>query len=123
MTALAAIQTALRTFGLPAVPYVYEGQEVRYFTYNYADNRGMNFGDDAPGSAVAAVQVHLFLPITDPVTKSKQSFTKDLTKVRNALFGAGFTYPEVTVQREDDTNHWHLIFECEYEEETGLDDW
>lgn len=121
MTAFTAIQKALRSFERPAVPYTYEGDEVRYFTYNYADNRGADYGDDTPGSAVADVQVHMFLPITDPVTKAKTNFIKDQNLVRKALFTAGFTYPDVIVRREDDTSSWHIIFECEYEEENGLE--
>lgn len=122
MTAFAAIQKALRQFGRPAVPYAYEGDEVKYFTYNYADNRGADYGDDAPGSAVADVQVHMILPLKDPVTKANTSFTRDQALVRSALFAAGFTYPDVTVRREDETNCWHIIFECEYEEDPGLEE-
>ena len=122
MTAFAAIQKALRQFGRPAVPYVYEGDEVRYFTYNYADDHGADFGDDVPGSTLADVQVHMILPITDPSTGAKISFTQDRKRVRDALFKAGFTYPVVTVRREDEVKCWHIIFECEYEEDPGLDE-
>lgn len=117
MTAFKAIKTALRQFGYPANPYTYEGKEPKYFTYNYADNRGGDFGDDDPGCDVVAVQVHMFMPIRDPTTNAKINFQDDQRTVRQALFGHGFTYPEVAVIEEQETNKWHLVFECEYEEE------
>ena len=116
MTAFAAIKTALAQFGYPAVPYTYDGKEQRFFTYWYADNRGGNFGDDQPGSDVAAVQVHFFMPIRDPTTNGRLSYQSDLRAIRNALFDAGLTYPSVSVMEEKETNKWHLVFESEYEE-------
>lgn len=116
-TAFAAIKVALSSFGYPAVPYTYDGKEARYFTYNYAVNQGGNFGDDIPDCNVAAVQVHYFMPIRDPTTKSRLNYQDDLQTIRNSLFGHGFTYPDVAVIEEAETNKWHLVFECEYEED------
>ena len=121
MTAFQAIQRALRPFGWPAVPYVYGGKEKRYFTYNYADNHGDDFGNDIPGSVVVGVQVHMYLPITDPSTGNKTNFIQDQKTARDALFHAGFTYPAVTIRREDETECWHITFECEFEEDPDVE--
>ena len=120
MTAFSAIKTALASYGYPAVPGKYEGTQSRYFSYNYADNHGADFGDDDPGCDIADVQVHLFLPIVDPSTKAKVNFLSLQQQVRRSLHEAGFTYPSVTVLREDDTNTWHLVYECEYEEAAAV---
>ena len=119
-TAFSAIKTALAIFGYPVHPGKYEGAAPRYFTYNYADNHGADFGDDRPSCDVADVQVHLFLPIVDPETKARVNFIPTQQSVRHALYSAGFTYPSVTVLRENDTNTWHLVFECEFEEDDAI---
>ena len=115
MTALDAVHTAIAGFGYPAVPCLYEGKEKKYFTYNYSGNHGADFGDDAPGCDLAEVQVHFFMPIVDE--KKRENYTLIRNEIRKALFGNGFTYPSVEVIEEHDTNTWHLVFECEYEEE------
>lgn len=118
MTAFAAIQKALKQFGYPVVPDKYDGKEKRYIVYNYALLQGADFGDDAPGANLASVQVHLYLPVwQDDRRSGKNNYRADLDKIRNALFGWGFTYPEVTVLRHDETETYHIVFECEYEEE------
>lgn len=116
MNAFGAIKAAVTQFGYPAVPYTYDGKEQKYITYNYAYNHGGGFGDDTPECDVASVQVHFFMPIRS-TTNARLNFREDMTKIRNALFGYGFTYPEVEVIEETETNKWHLVFECEYEEE------
>lgn len=121
MNAFAAIQQALKSVGVPCVPYLYEGTEPRFITYNYARNTGDDYGDDAPGAVVVAVQVHYFMPIADAKTHAKLNFREPLDRIRTLLFAADFTFPEVNVLREDTTKQWHLVFECEYEEHTPIE--
>lgn len=119
MTAFGAIRNALTQFGYPMEVELYEGTEKRFFTYNYADDHGDDFGDDIPGTNLVSVQVHYFMPVIE--NNRKVSFQTIRKQIRTALFEAGFTYPEVTIRRDrtQDTNNdmWHIIFECEYEEE------
>lgn len=110
MTTFEKIKEALEPFGLPMEPDVYNGPEKQYFTYNYADDYGDDYADDAPQTVINSVQVHFFLPRNRPFTAMKK-------KIRNALFEAGFTFPEITVRREDEERTRHIIFECDIEEE------
>lgn len=116
MNAFAAINQALKPMGYPCKPYLYDGKEPKYFVYNYALIQGADFGSDAPGTTVASVQVHLYMPVTDPKTHSKLNYRSDMLAARDALFSAGFTFPEITILREDTEDMWHIVFECEYEE-------
>lgn len=117
MTAFEAIQKAAKQIGIPAAPGLYEGKAEKYIVYNHALLRGDNFGDDVPNADIAEVQVHLYTPMENPKTHGKINYRADLDTLRNALFGYGFTYPEVTVLREEDVKKWHIVFECEYEED------
>lgn len=110
MTTFEKITEALKLFQLPCVPDVYKGSEKRWITYNYADDYGTDFADDAPETVINSVQVHLFLPVNEPFTQLKK-------KIRRALFEAGFTFPEITIQTEDEEKIRHIIFECDIEEE------
>ena len=56
------------------------------------------------------------MPITD-ASGAKLNFITDVRTIRHLLFGHGFTYPEVVVNEETQNNKWHIVFECEYEEE------
>ena len=69
------------------------------------------FADDEPETVIASVQVHFYLP-------ADENFLKVQKQIRTALFKRGFTYPEVTVIREE--NKRHIIFECEIEETEEL---
>ena len=108
MTTFEKIVEALKPFGLPYSPDLYNGSARSWFTYNYADDYGTNFADDEPGAIIVDVQVHLFL-------SSCEDFICLKNKVRRALFKAGFTFPEITVLTEDDDTR-HIVFECEIEE-------
>lgn len=110
MTTFEKIVGALKQFGLPYAPDVYKGSEKRWITYNYADDYGDVFADDDPYVTINSVQVHLFLPLNEPFTTWKK-------QIRQALFDAGFTWPEITIQIEDEEKIRHLIFECDIEEE------
>ena len=118
MTAFGAIRTALAYLGVPCVPGTYEGDELTYITYNYALIRGADFGDSTPACDIADVQVHYFTPCRDPATHKQVNYNAVRKEIRDALFSADFTYPEVEVMEERDkaTASWHLVFECQYEE-------
>ncbi len=110
MTAYQNIVQAIKGFGYPYEPEVYQGEAERYFTYNYAEDRGDLFSDDAPETTIASVQVHFVMPAGDPFAVIKN-------RIREALFRQGFTYPEVTNNVDDENNIRQLVFECEIEEE------
>lgn len=112
MTVNQKIITALQPLRLPITPDFFGSGEKEYITFNYADDRAKNFGDDMPLNVVAYMQVHYFLPIEKDYLYNKK-------EIRKLLFAAGFTYPEVTEQIEDKTTR-HLIFECEIENDEEL---
>ena len=113
MTTFEKIVNAIKQFNLPHAPDVYTGDSPDgWFTYNYADDYGTNFADDAPQAVIVSVQVHLFLPL-------KKNFIATKNKVRNALFNQGFTFPDITVLTED---KWrHIVFSCDIIEEDALE--
>ena len=109
MTAFQNIVEAIKGFGYPYEPDLYTGTDKKYFTYNYADDRGDLYGDNEPGTIIASVQVHFFLPIGE-------NFIREKNKIRKALFQQGFTYPEATIETEKENEIRHIIFECDIEE-------
>lgn len=111
MTVNEKIKQALSPLGIPVVADFYGGGKDEYFTFNYADDRAVDFGDDAPQHIVAYMQIHWFMP-------RQKDYLAGKKKIRNILFQAGFTYPEVTVMTEGDIRH--VIFECEIEDEDAL---
>lgn len=115
MTTNAVIKNALQQFGYPCSPNTYEGEEKRYFTFDSADERGTDFGDDEPSCIAVDMQVHFFLPIEE--NGAQINYLQLKKQVREALFSAGFTYPEVTETTEPENNIRHLIYECEITEE------
>ena len=108
MTEYEKIIEAVKGFGYPYAPDVYTGNKDRYFVYNYADEKGDLYADDSPGTVVASVQVHFFLP-------ADENFIRIKNQIRDALFRQGFTFPAVTVLREGKKRH--IVFECDIEEE------
>ena len=123
MTALEAIRGALvpvtTKYGWPIEPTIYDGDSRYYITYNYADDRGEDFGDSAPGCNLASMQIHFFMPQRDG--KKLLSYQGYKKEIREALFAADFTYPAVTVIPEHDADRqsdiWHICFECEFIED------
>ena len=107
MTAFENIIHAIEGYGYRHCPDVYKGDAERYFTYNYVDDRGALYADNAPETNIASVQVHLVLPENEDFIKIKQD-------VRRKLFDQGFTYPEITVMKIDHKRH--IVFECDIEE-------
>lgn len=113
MTVNKIIKTALMPFGIPITTDFYGGGKDEYFTFNYADDRAVDFGDNAPTHVVAYMQIHYFLPMDKDYLSMKK-------KIRRALFEAGFTYPDVTEITE--SNIRHLIFSCNIENEDELNE-
>lgn len=109
MTALDKIAELADSLGIASQPDVYSGTAKRWIVYNYAYQKGDEFADDTPHADVSSVQVHLYAPVNESTTKLQK-------QIRNALFDAGFTYPEITVEREE--KYRHVIFECDIEEES-----
>lgn len=105
MTVNEKIIVALRPLGITVTPDFFGDGEKEYITFNYADDRAEEFGDDRPLGVVAYMQIHYFLPIEKDYLSNKK-------EIRRLLFSAGFTYPEVTELTEGKTTR-HLIFECE----------
>lgn len=123
MNAFSAIQEALSGFNLPCVPQRYTGKENRYFEYNYATRQGADYGDNRPGCNMAAVQVHLYLPL-------KENFLPIMNDVQEALFEHDFSWPSVTVMEDYDEieaeqggvrqgldSVRHIVFETDYIED------
>jgi hypothetical protein len=113
MTVNETIINALSQFGLTVTPDFFGGGADEYFTFNYADDRAVDFGDDAPDHVVAYMQIHYFAPMWKDYLSIKK-------KVRKALFQAGFTYPDVTDVTDTESEIRHLVFECDIENEDEL---
>ena len=110
MTANQIIINALKPFGYPCKPNFYNGGEKKYFTFNYADERGADYGDNQPGCILSSMQIHFFLPM-------KENCIKEKKEVRKALFKAGFTYPVVIEITEEENSTRHIVYECDITEE------
>lgn len=110
MTVNEKIIQCLEPLELPVVPDIYEGEKEEYITFNYADNRGTAFGDDAPLQIMNYMQIHLFLPLS-------MNYLKKQKQIRELLFMAGFSFPEITVIANKEEGNRHIIFECSIEEE------
>lgn len=113
MTVNEIIIKALSPFGIPVKTDFFGGGVPEYFTFNYADDRAENFGDDHPINVIAYMQIHYFCPIEKDYLRMKK-------KIRKVLLDEGFTYPEVTDATLLDGGIRHLIFECEIENEDEL---
>lgn len=109
MTTYEKIVQSIQEFGCPYQPDLYTGDSERYFTYNYADDRGALFADNVPQTVIAGVQVHFYMPATE-------SFSEIKNKIRTSLLRNGFTFPAITVLTEKEKSIRHIIFECEIEE-------
>ena len=103
------IVAAIKPFGVPCVPDLSTGGAKRFVTYNFADDYGTDFADDQPETVVNSMQIHFFMP-------ANESYISWKKKIRKALFDAGFTFPEVIIQTEDENTIRHMIFECSIEE-------
>ena len=114
MTTFEKIINAIKQFDLPYAPDIYTGTNSDgWFVYNYADDYGANYADDAPTTTIATVQVHLYLPM-------KQNFIKIKNAVRKALFEQGFSYADITVLTDVDEKYRHIVFECDTFEDDAI---
>lgn len=102
------ITTALKSLGLPIAERLYEGKATEYITFNWADDRAVDFGDDVPEADVAYMQIHYVCPWNKDYKSTKRS-------IRQLLHSAGFTWPEVTDVSEEASRLRHFVFECEIE--------
>ena len=103
------LRKTLLTFGDPVENAVYHGSAKRYYTFNYS-TVGDDFADDAPGHERYLTQVHLFAPLSENITAR-------IKATKEALFAAGFTWPETFNASDGDGRH--IVFECETAE--GVD--
>ncbi len=104
------LRNALLPFGDPVENAVYQGKEKQYYVFNYS-TLAADFGDDGPVHERYLVQVHLFTPLGENVTKRVRD-------TKRALFSAGFTWP--ATENASDEDGRHIVFECETAE--GIED-
>lgn len=102
-----AIGEIIRSAVLPIIPIcdpgAYLGDEAEYTVYNCTELPD-DYGDDAPQAMRYLVQLHWFLPIGVNPTDKKR-------RLRQALHGAGLTYP--TVMDSSTLTAQHFVLECE----------
>lgn len=72
MTEFEKIIAAIKPFGFPHAPDIYEGSEEHFFVYNYADERADFYADNAPAAVRASVQVHLYVPAEENFIELKK---------------------------------------------------
>lgn len=113
MTVNEILVQTLSPFGKKVTTDFDGGNEEEYITFNPASDRAEGFADDTPFAVVTAMQIHWFLP-------SSKNYLSEKKAIRNALFEAGFSYPEVTVIPESKERR-HIIFECEIENDFELE--
>lgn len=107
MSSFEKIQKACKSINLPAYPDFNIKNEDTYVVYNFASEVPANFGDDAPQSIIADLQAHLYLP-------ANQNFFDIKSKLVNALFQQGFTYPSVALNTAEENNTVrHIVLEFE----------
>lgn len=100
---------ALSMLGIPVTFREFQGDEDRYIVFDY-NTIPIDFADDEPDHEKYLIQVHLFCPLgTNSIS--------DTRKIKEALFEAGMTWPEMTDASDKDSQH--LVFECENAE--GID--
>ena len=109
------IVTALQSLDLPVVERLYEGKKKEYITFNYADDRAEDFGDDSPHADVAYMQVHYICTWDTDFDATKR-------KIRQLLFDAGFSWPEVTDASDDYEKVRHFVYECWIENDYELEE-
>lgn len=88
------------------VPQIYTGTATEYITFNYSEYP-LEFADNAPQTIGYSVQVHYFCPLKKNVQTIKDN-------IQNALFTAGFSYPQI--QDVTDGDGQHYVFLTTYEE-------
>ena len=110
MNALEACRAALLPLKIPIAPDLYTGAGDRYLTYNYAFERGEEFGDDRPEMTRNDIQVHFVCPL-------KENYIKTKNQIRDALFENGFSFPQIVRMDDQEQKLRHIIYECEFLED------
>lgn len=113
MTVNERIIQALAPLGIYITPDFYGGGKEEYITFNYADDRAEDFGDNMSLHVVAYMQVHYFAPM-------EKNYLYVKKRIRKTLLTAGFTYPDVTDATFTDEGIRHLVFTCSIENENEL---
>ena len=107
MSVEARIKTALGIFGDPVEKSVLDAASKdhpeRYYTF-VCSSIPDDYGDNTPGHERWLVSVHLFAPLDENCIQRAQ-------RTKQALFAAGFTWPEVVDATDQDGQHY--VFECE----------
>lgn len=111
MSVEALLKKVLTQFGDPVENGAYLGKADRYYTFNVS-TKGDDYADDTPQHERYLVQVHLFAPLTF-------NFVVRRKTTKQALFAAGFGWPECT--DVSDSNGRHIVFETEYVEGLNSD--
>ena len=112
MTIGQRIVSCLGGFGDPVAMNQYTGTSDRYYVYMFG-SRGDNHADDAPNNERYYVTIHFYAPM------SWTGLTERRKQTKKALYDAGFDYPEVHSDIDDNMN-W-LIFSCEYVDEVEVE--
>lgn len=98
------ITASLQPLGHPASPYQYTGDAATYFTFRYS-TAPAQFADNVPQMERFFIQVRLHCPIEADTTELQAA-------VKQTLFAAGFTWPEME-NLTDETGQL-LNFKCEW---------
>ena len=96
-----AIKTAVEPIVSVCVPHVYKGIETEYCTFNFTTYPA-EYGDNAPQSIGYSIQLHYFLPLNNNPNEK-------LSQLSDALFDAGFDYPQIVDVTDEDGQHY--VFE------------
>ena len=116
MSIWARVTAALTPFGDPVEKSLFslapETLPPRYYTFS-CDSIGDDFGDDAPGHERWLVSVHYFAPLG-------VNCNRRVKETKEALFRAGFTWPEFTDATDQDGQHF--VFTCEAAEGVELEE-
>lgn len=94
---------------MPCVTPNYDGEAKEFLTFNMDAIAG-DFADDAPQHDRWLIQLHLFAPVTQNTRMLRK-------QIRQAIFEAGFTYPDQIEASEafkkTDGSEQHIVFEFE----------
>lgn len=100
------IIAALGEIPLEVEPDEYNGDEKIYIVFFITGQNPVKFGDNKPLKERYEIQVQLFMPISsDHMALTKQ--------IKKALFDNYFTYPDVTIIREQSLGRKRIVFETE----------
>lgn len=94
------IISALASLSIPVVADAYSGTATEYITFNYSDERPVNYADDEDINESATIQVHYFTK-TNPLVKKET--------IKTLLKAAGFVYINTENLYETDTEFRHII--------------